>query len=64
VPAFAYPYGDQDAVVRHLTGACGFTYGLTCEGRLSELTDDPLALPRLEITGTDTLATFMAKLAR
>jgi len=63
VTAFAYPYGDQDAVVRHLTGACGYTYGLTCDSRLSSLTDDPLALPRLEITGADTLATFVAKLA-
>jgi peptidoglycan/xylan/chitin deacetylase (PgdA/CDA1 family) len=63
VPAFAYPYGDHDAVVRHLTGACGYTFGLTCDAKLSQLTDDPLALPRLEITGADTLATFVAKVS-
>jgi peptidoglycan/xylan/chitin deacetylase (PgdA/CDA1 family) len=62
VSAFAYPYGDQDAVVRHLVGACGFTYGLTCEGRLSKLSDQLLSLPRLEITGADTLTTFVRKL--
>ena len=30
VPSFAYPYGDEDDVVRHLVGAAGFEYGLTC----------------------------------
>jgi peptidoglycan/xylan/chitin deacetylase (PgdA/CDA1 family) len=62
VQAIAYPYGDQDQVVRHLMGACGYLYGLTCRSGLSSQANDLLDLPRLEVRHTDTLADFVAKL--
>lgn len=58
VSAFAYPYGDADRIVESLTGACGYTFGLTCEERPSELVDRLTALPRLEVRGDMTLRDF------
>ena len=62
VTAFAYPYGDSDAVVQHLVGGCGFLTGVTCRFGLSVLNDRPLRLPRIEIAGTDLLRDFIRKL--
>lgn len=62
IPALAYPYGDTDPAIQHLTGACGYVYGLTCRQSLSSLNDSLLALPRLEIEGGMNLAQFIAKL--
>lgn len=61
VSAIAYPYGDHDAALRRLLAACGYTCGLTCEPERSRLDGDPMALPRLEITGSDDPATFAGK---
>ena len=63
VNAFAYPFGDADGVVQHLVGACGYEFGVTCEPRRSRPDDPPMALPRIEVRGGDTLADFIAKLA-
>ena len=49
--ALAYPYGDVDAIVRHLAGGCGYPYAVTTEGRHAALTDNRLALPRIEVPG-------------
>jgi peptidoglycan/xylan/chitin deacetylase (PgdA/CDA1 family) len=62
VTCFAYPYGDHDEVVRHLVGAAGFEYGLTCEWRSAYRHEAWLGLPRIEVSGTDDLKTFIAKL--
>lgn len=62
VLAIAYPYGDVDPVVQHLVGACGYVYGLTCEPRSSEFQDSALALPRLQVLGSDDMTRFAAKL--
>lgn len=62
VNAFAYPYGDTDEVVQHLIGACGYIFGLTCREYLSNYHNSLLALPRLEITGSDTMENFITKL--
>lgn len=62
VPAFAYPYGSTDPVVQHLVGACGYIYGLTSVSRLSEFNDPMLALPRVEVSGSDDLGQFIQKL--
>ncbi len=62
VTAVAYPYGHHDGVVRHLHGSCGFLHGLTIRSALSTLRDQALALPRLEVSGSDDLATFIRKL--
>lgn len=61
VLALAYPYGDHDAIVRRLAAACGYECAVTCDPDRSRLTDDPMALPRLEISGADDLAVFAAK---
>jgi peptidoglycan/xylan/chitin deacetylase (PgdA/CDA1 family) len=63
VTSFAYPYGDQDEVVRHLVGACGYIFGLSCHSGIGQFDDQLLALPRIEIAGSDTLEQFVTKLS-
>jgi peptidoglycan/xylan/chitin deacetylase (PgdA/CDA1 family) len=63
VTSFAYPYGDQDEIVRHLVGACGYIFGLSCLSGMGQFDDQLLALPRIEITGSDTLEQFVTKLS-
>ncbi|RJP72998.1 MAG: glycosyltransferase [Ignavibacteriales bacterium] len=60
--SMAYPYGDFDKIVSHLAGAAGFLFSVTCEMRKCNFNDNFLSLPRIEITGTDTLDNFIAKL--
>ena len=62
VSSFAYPYGDEDDVVHHLVGAAGFEYGLTCRPGSAHRRDPWLALPRIEVAGSDDLRAFIAKL--
>jgi peptidoglycan/xylan/chitin deacetylase (PgdA/CDA1 family) len=63
VTSFAYPYGDQDEVVRHLVGACGYIFGLAYLSGMVQFDDQLLALPRIEIAGSDTLEQFVTKLS-
>jgi peptidoglycan/xylan/chitin deacetylase (PgdA/CDA1 family) len=64
VRTFAYPFGDEDEVVQHLTGAAGYLHGLSCRpGHSATRRDSWLALPRIEVTGFDDLPSFIAKLA-
>lgn len=51
ITSIAYPFGDTDPVVESLAGACGYVFGLTCEGRLTNRADRLLALPRIEVSG-------------
>jgi peptidoglycan/xylan/chitin deacetylase (PgdA/CDA1 family) len=62
VTSIAYPSGSEDLCVQHLAGACGYVFGLTCCEGLRGFTDSPLALPRIEVKGQDTLAEFITKL--
>jgi peptidoglycan/xylan/chitin deacetylase (PgdA/CDA1 family)/SAM-dependent methyltransferase len=62
VLAFAYPYGDLDPVVTHLVGACGYVYGLSCRSGRSTFQDPLLVLPRIEVTGSDSLQEFIGRL--
>jgi peptidoglycan/xylan/chitin deacetylase (PgdA/CDA1 family) len=62
VRAFAYPFGGEDAVVRHLIGACGYVLGASCRPGGSGLWDPLLALPRIEISGTDNFSDFVTRL--
>lgn len=62
VDAIAYPYGDQDAAVRHLAGACGYTYGLTCRSARCRFEDSLLGLSRIEVPGGITLPEFVLSL--
>ncbi|MEO1373350.1 MAG: trifunctional glycosyltransferase/class I SAM-dependent methyltransferase/polysaccharide deacetylase [Cyanobacteria bacterium J06635_10] len=63
VNTFAYPYGDFNPVVRHLMGACGYTVGLSCHPRLSQLDNELLELPRIEVMGSYSLEEFVGKLS-
>jgi len=64
INSIAYPYGDYDPVVKHIAGACGYTFALTCDngkcGKYSQL----LALPRIEISGSDSLESFIRKVEK
>jgi peptidoglycan/xylan/chitin deacetylase (PgdA/CDA1 family) len=62
VRAFAYPYGDQDQVVAHLIGGCGYIYGLSCVPGRSRIQDSLLVLPRIEVFNSDGHKEFAAKL--
>lgn len=61
IRAFAYPYGDFDPVVEHLIGACGYVFGLSCQPGRSCFQDSLLALPRIDIEGSDSLQEFVVK---
>ena len=63
IRAFAYPYGDVDQVVKHLIGACGYVFGLSCQSGRSSFQDSLLALPRIEVEGFDSLHDFVKKLS-
>jgi hypothetical protein len=62
--ALAYPFGDQDAVVSRLAGACGFQIAFTCEARTTRIHDSLLTVPRIEVTGRDDVAALAEKLRR
>jgi peptidoglycan/xylan/chitin deacetylase (PgdA/CDA1 family) len=64
IQAFAYPYGAVDQVVEHLIGACGYVFGLSCQPRLSSFQDSLLMLPRIGVTGDDSLRDFVVQLSR
>jgi len=61
--SFAYPYGAEDPVVRHLIGASGFTYGFTTRAGRCGLWEPLLGLPRIEVSGLDRFEDFVRKLA-
>jgi len=61
INSIAYPYGDYDPVVKHLAGACGFTFALTCEDGKCNKFSELLALPRIEISGLDSFESFIQK---
>jgi peptidoglycan/xylan/chitin deacetylase (PgdA/CDA1 family)/SAM-dependent methyltransferase len=62
ITSLAYPYGSTDQVVQHLVGAAGYIYGLTIVPRLCYFHDPLLALPRIEVSGSDDLRQFIQKL--
>jgi peptidoglycan/xylan/chitin deacetylase (PgdA/CDA1 family)/2-polyprenyl-3-methyl-5-hydroxy-6-metoxy-1,4-benzoquinol methylase len=64
VDIMAYPFGDHDNLVQNAMQLCGYSCAVTVEPRLSGLGDDFLALPRQEISGSDTLEDFISKLGR
>lgn len=63
VDTFAYPYGAEDPVIRHVVGAAGFQFGLSVRSGAARRNAPWLALPRIEITNEDSAASLLAKLA-
>jgi peptidoglycan/xylan/chitin deacetylase (PgdA/CDA1 family) len=62
IHSFAYPHGAEDQVIQHLVGACGYAFGLSCRPGFSQFDDPLLALPRIEVTGSDGIAELASKL--
>lgn len=55
IRSVAYPFGAQTSVTRQLADRAGFTVGVTTERRAASIEDEPLGLPRIEITNRATL---------
>jgi peptidoglycan/xylan/chitin deacetylase (PgdA/CDA1 family)/protein-L-isoaspartate O-methyltransferase len=62
VTSVCYPFGLRDAAVESIAGACGYEYGVTTDEWRASWADRLIALPRLEVRGTDTLDDFAALL--
>jgi peptidoglycan/xylan/chitin deacetylase (PgdA/CDA1 family) len=62
VTAFAYPYGDTDDVVQQLVAQCGYSVALTTRFERAGFHDSTMALPRVEVTAGEDLATFIRNL--
>ncbi len=62
VDTFAYPYGAEDPVTRHVVGSAGFQFGLSVRSGMAKRHAPWLALPRIEVTGEDDGASLLAKL--
>ncbi len=63
VSSIAYPWGAFNKPVQLLAGACGYEFGLSTAEGASTAEHSLLALPRLDVGGSDTLDAFAAKLA-
>lgn len=53
VTTFCYPHGDYDSVTEIALEECGYELGFSCSEGFSPLTEDPLALSRIEVAGGD-----------
>jgi peptidoglycan/xylan/chitin deacetylase (PgdA/CDA1 family) len=62
IGTLTYPYGLHDDRVVKATGEAGFTAACTVEAVPARPGDDPLRIPRIEITGIDSLLRFLRKL--
>jgi peptidoglycan/xylan/chitin deacetylase (PgdA/CDA1 family) len=51
VNTIAYPYGAQSELVRRVIEDLGFRGAVSCEPGPSRLGNDPLRLPRIEVSG-------------
>ncbi len=63
VSALAFPWGAFNQPIQLLTGACGYEFGLSTAEGACTANHSLLAMPRLDVAGTDTLDDFAAKLA-
>lgn len=60
--SFCYPYGSHDRAVEQAVYEAGYALGFTCMHGASDLADDPMRLPRIEVTGLDDAASLARKL--
>ena len=61
VNAFCYPAGRNDARVRAAVEAAGFVTATTVEPGVASRRDDPFALPRIRVNGTDDPRAVLAR---
>jgi peptidoglycan/xylan/chitin deacetylase (PgdA/CDA1 family) len=59
--SFCYPYGAYDRLLERVLAACGYEFAFTCEPAAAWIEDNPLRLPRIEVTGSEDLDAFAAK---
>jgi peptidoglycan/xylan/chitin deacetylase (PgdA/CDA1 family) len=62
--SFAYPYGDWNSAVRDLVAEAGYEVACTTQRAAARRTDDPLALPRINIRRYNIVPRFAYKLWR
>ncbi len=62
VNAVAYPWGAFNKSIQFFAGACGYEFGLSTAPGVCAASHSLLALPRLDIAGSDDIETFAAKL--
>ncbi|MEO8692367.1 MAG: trifunctional glycosyltransferase/class I SAM-dependent methyltransferase/polysaccharide deacetylase [Acidimicrobiales bacterium] len=62
ITSLAYPFGDVDEVTRQAMRAAGYRIGLETSSGFATVWDDPMAIPRIEVAGSDDLAAFIGKL--
>lgn len=55
---FCYPYGGVDAAVSAVIRRCGFGVGVSTTPGVSDLSSDPMGLPRIEVESDMSLETF------
>jgi peptidoglycan/xylan/chitin deacetylase (PgdA/CDA1 family) len=63
VTSVSYPFGLHDETVESVAAACGYEYAVTTDEWPASWSDSLLALPRLEVRGTETLEDFAKMLA-
>ncbi len=61
VSFFCYPAGRNDARVRAAVRAAGYDAATTVESGVAARSDDPFALPRIRVNGTDTAAQVLQR---
>jgi len=61
VISFAYPYGEENPLMRRLVRQAGFQYGVTTAQRRANTHEDPFGVPRYTIRCKDTRIGFLAK---
>ncbi len=64
VTIMAYPFGDENRLVRRAMAGCGYVAALTTRPGLSRLADNAMGMPRQLVAGDDDLDTFIGKLGR
>jgi glycosyltransferase involved in cell wall biosynthesis len=62
IDTFSLPYGDFDERTAPASEQAGFMAACTIQARPVQPGDDPLLIPRIEISGTETLLSFFGKL--
>ncbi|MGE5280658.1 MAG: polysaccharide deacetylase family protein [Deltaproteobacteria bacterium] len=62
-PAFSYPYGEFDDRIRRIVRESGFSSAYTVKPGVFHPGDDLFDIPRIGVSGTDTLDDFRKKLS-
>jgi peptidoglycan/xylan/chitin deacetylase (PgdA/CDA1 family) len=62
VRCLAYPFGSHNEQVRTIARECGYEAACSVAMGLSTAADDPLALARVPVLGTDSMFDFVSRL--